>query len=315
MPEKCLIRKGVKLFIAFLLMFFSKTIIAQQIPVTDSFKVSTIEKINSLLKDNYIFPDIALKTAAHLNEKVTSGWLKTIPSLDSFSRALTREIYTSSKDKHLRLRPSNAPPPPRLTDIGVKGFKEAKILEGNIGYVDIRLFVPGAERVVDSVLKLVQDAKAIIIDLRNNAGGVPEMVQYLCSYFFDEKILLNSSYTRISNTTREFWTTAVNGRKLTGVPLYILTSNFTFSAGEEFCYDMQTQKRATLIGETTGGGANPGRVFKINSELDMFIPLGRAINPVTGTNWEGNGVKPEIMIPSKEAYNKAIEIATKSSDQ
>lgn len=301
-----------KIFTSALLLFLANYGNAQNTLVSDSFKVATIATISTLLNDNYIFPDIANKTTAHLNAKVASGWLSTIPTLDSFSRALTNEVYSVSKDKHIRLRPSKAPPPARLTDIGTKGIKEAKVLDGNIGYIDIRLFVPGAETIIDSVMRMMKDTKAIIIDVRSNAGGAPEMVQYLCSYFIGQKVLLNSLYNRIANTTREFWTVDVNGKQMPDIPLFVLSSSSTFSAGEEFCYDMQTQKRATIIGETTGGGANPGRVFKVNAELDIFIPLSRAINPVTGTNWEGVGVKPDLTVASKDAYTKAIEIAKKS---
>lgn len=315
MTRRSLHKMGIKILkkilILILVFAFAKKSNAQHTPLTDRFKMETISQLTILLNDNYIFPAIAEQTTIHLNKKVSEGWLNTIPSIDSFSKALTTEIYSISTDKHIRLRPSKMPLPARLTDIGVKGFKEAKVLDGNIGYIDIRLFVPGAESVIDSIMKIIEPASAVIIDVRNNAGGFPEMVQYLCSYFISKKILLNSLYNRTANTSREFWTVAVKGKPLPDVPVYILTSSATFSAGEEFCYDMQTQKRATIIGETTGGGANPGRVFNINAELDIFIPLSRAINPVTGTNWEGVGVKPDIIVPSKDAYAKAIEMIMK----
>ncbi len=141
------------------------------------------------------------------------------------------------------------------------------------------------------------------------------MVQYLCSYFFDQKIHLNSIYSRLNNSTREFWTIDVNGEKRPAIPLFVLTSSRTFSGAEEFSYNMQTQKRATIIGETTGGGANPGGYFPVNNELSIFIPTGKAINPVTNTNWEGVGVKPDIAVPVNDALNKAIELAKASIKQ
>ncbi|MBL7738862.1 MAG: S41 family peptidase [Chitinophagaceae bacterium] len=211
----------------------------------------------------------------------------------------------------MRVRAGSGPVPIRPGNTDDGGFKEVKILEGNIGYIDLRLFHPAtaASSFADEHMKKLVNADVIIIDLRHNGGGAPDMVQYLCSYFFDKKIHLNSLYNRLTNSTREFWTTDVKGKKLPAVPLFILTSKRTFSAGEEFAYNMQTQKRAILIGETTGGGANPGGVFSVNEQLSIFIPTGRAINPVTKTNWEGVGVKPDVEMASEKALEKAIEKA------
>ena len=136
------------------------------------------------------------------------------------------------------------------------------------------------------------------------------MVQYLCSYFFDERVHLNSLYWRQGDRTQEFWTLdEVGGKKLPDVPLFVLTSSRTFSGAEEFSYNMQTRKRATLVGETTGGGANPGGGFSINPDLTVFIPTGAAVNPVTGTNWEGVGVIPEVKTSADDALDKALELA------
>ncbi len=142
------------------------------------------------------------------------------------------------------------------------------------------------------------------------------MVQYLCSYFFGEKVHLNSLYWREGDRTDEFWTLEkVNGTKMPDVPLFVLTSNYTFSGAEEFSYNMQTQKRATLIGETTGGGANPGGTRPINDNLSVFIPTGKAINPITGTNWEGVGVVPEVKVEADVALEKGIELATAAAKE
>ena len=142
------------------------------------------------------------------------------------------------------------------------------------------------------------------------------MVQYLCSYFFKEKTHLNSLYWRRGDQTQEFWTLdQVNGDKMPDVPLYVLTSNYTFSGAEEFSYNMQTRKRATLVGETTGGGANPGDMFPLNEKLAVFIPTGRAINPVTKTNWEGTGVVPEVKTSADNALDKALELATPAAKE
>ena len=142
------------------------------------------------------------------------------------------------------------------------------------------------------------------------------MVQYLCSYFFDERVHLNSLYWRRGDRTEEYWTLEeVGGKKLPDVPLFVLTSSRTFSGAEEFSYNMQTRKRATLVGETTGGGANPGGGFPINADLTVFIPTGAAVNPVTGTNWEGVGVVPEVKTTAEEALDQAMVLAKKAAEE
>jgi hypothetical protein len=197
------------------------------------------------------------------------------------------------------------------------GFVTVKVLDGNVGYLDLRGFagMEVGKPVADAYMKLMSKTDAIIIDLTKNGGGSPAMVQYLCSYFFNLKLHLNSLYWREGNRTDEFWTLdKVDGIKMPDVPLVVMTSDNTFSGAEEFSYNMQTQKRATLVGQTTGGGANPGRGFNINENLTVFIPMGKAINPITKTNWEGVGVIPEIKTDVDSTFNKAYELAQKVAD-
>jgi C-terminal processing protease CtpA/Prc len=290
--------------------------IAQESKLTDEFKSAAIERINELVNDNYVFPDVAKATGEHLVKKLKEGRFSADTTVMAFSKSLTEEVQSVNHDKHMRVRAGKASPavPREFGNLGEGGFKEVKILEGNIGYIDLRLFfaLSAASSFADQHMKTLASADAIIIDLRQNGGGYPDMVQYLCSYFFDKKILLNSLYYRVPDETREFWTVDVKGKKMPDIPLFILTSKRTFSGAEEFAYNMQTQKRAVLIGETTGGGANPGGVFTVNDQLSIFIPTGRAINPITKTNWEGVGVKPDVVADVDKALEQATKLATEA---
>jgi len=295
--------------------------------LTPEFKKATVEKIDQLINEQYVFPDVAKQTGDHLKKRLQEGYFNSASTLEEFAKSLTTEVQSINHDKHMRIRPvpagqANRGPQGNWVDaiIGATeasrtetaGFIEAKKLEGNIGYLDFRYFASNGEGepVADNYMKLLSGSDAIIIDMRNNGGGNPGMVQYICSYFFDKPVHLNSLYWRNGDRTEDFWSLEkVNGKKMPDVPLFILTSNRTFSGAEEFSYNMQTRKRATLIGETTGGGANPGRGVLINDKLNIFIPNGRAINPVTKTNWEGVGVVPEVKVPADQAYNKALELA------
>jgi len=188
-------------------------------------------------------------------------------------------------------------------------------MEGNVAYIEILTFGMPAGPVrnaVRAVMDSAADASALIIDLRDNGGGRPELVALITSYLFgDEPVHLNSLYWRPRDTTQDFFTNPdVEGRKYgPDKPVFVLTSSRTFSAAEEFSYNLQARERATLVGETTGGGAHPGGGVQLPHGLMMFVPSGRAINPVTGTNWEGTGVVPDVAARAEDALEVALRCA------
>ncbi len=151
---------------------------------------------------------------------------------------------------------------------------------------------------------------AIIVDLRQNGGGDPAQIQLISTYFFDEPVHLNDLYARAEDRTDNYWTLPyVPGPKAADADLYILTSARTFSGAEEFTYNMKNLKRATVIGETTGGGAHPTGTRIVQRDFILRVPFARAINPVSKTNWEGTGVAPDIACPAAEAFDKAYAMA------
>ncbi len=164
-----------------------------------------------------------------------------------------------------------------------------------------------------AALNFLANCDALIIDLRDNGGGEPSMIQLMTSYFFEEPVHLNSFYIRTLDSIQQFWTQShVQGPRMTDVELYVLTSSYTYSGAEEFSYNLRNLERATIIGETTGGGAHPtNRRLFANLNVAMSLPFGRAINPITGTNWEGIGVEPHIQVPRDEALDVAYSEALK----
>jgi hypothetical protein len=305
---------------------------AQEAVPTPEFKEATVRDLNQLMIDLYIFPEVGKQTAAHLDKQLASGHFDQFETMEAFAEALTAEVRSISKDKHMLIWPNKPKKaqentPERFFEErqnrmdymrnNAGGFKEAKIMEGNVGYFDLRNFsqVQLAAAFADGVMKLLSGTDAIIIDMRKNGGGSPDMVQYLCSYFFDEKVHLNSLYFREGDRTTDFWSLdEVGGTKLPDLPLFVMTSDQTFSGAEEFSYNMQTQKRATLVGQTTRGGANPGRSQPINEKLTVFIPMGKAVNPITKTNWEGVGVVPEVQVSPEETMDRAYELAKAAAE-
>lgn len=333
------------LFITF--MMAARITFAQQDgPINFTFdskvKQQTVKKITSLLDDNYIFPELAKKMGELIKQNLATGIYDSIDDPMKFAETLTADLQSVSKDKHIRVRfsPEDAK---RLMEQEKNGrdqddekhwnemmkkenygFKKVERLPGNIGYVDFRNFASPdySKETVASVMKFLENTDAIIFDLRLNGGGDPAGVQLICSYLFTETpVHLNDLYYRPTDETKEYWTLRkIDGKRMPDVPVYVLTSKFTFSGAEEFSYNLKNLKRATIVGETTGGGAHPGGVKAINSGFAIFVPTGRAISPITKTNWEGVGVAPDVNIKSELALEQAQilalqKLAEKSKDE
>lgn len=286
------------------------------------------EVVQSLLKrlsESYVFPDVAEKMAVAVRERAARGEYDQLASARAFAEKLTSDLQAVSRDKHLRVRFSHRPIPergqrrePTAEEIAERqmqlkginyGFERIERLPGNIGYMEFRGFTDdkaGAETVA-AAFNFLANTNALIIDLRKNGGGNPAMVALICSYLFGpEPVHLNSLYWREGDRTEEFWTLKeVSGRRYTGRDVYVLTSNYTFSGAEEFTYNLKNLKRATIVGETTGGGAHPGGMNRLHQHFAAFIPTGRAINPITKTNWEGTGVEPDVRVPADQALKVA----------
>jgi len=317
----------MKYFVLIVFTLLTLTSYSQETTLSSNYKKEVIEKLSKLINDFYIYPAIGQKTSKHLNSEFQSGNFDRYKDHQAFANGLTEAVQHINKDKHMRIianKPYKAPEhslerkaAQRMDQINNyrsfnHGVREVKLLDGNVAYLDLRGFatLDRAKEITDTYMKLISQADAVIIDLSNNGGGDPAMVQYVCSYFFNQKLHLNSLYYREGDRTEEYWTLEeVGGKKMDKVPLFIMISEKTFSGAEEFSYNMQTQQRATLIGQTSGGGANPGGTRAINKDLAVFIPTGRAINPITKTSWEGTGVIPEIKTTKKETFSQAYALA------
>ena len=294
-------------------------------PINAAERTAVIASLGQQLKSHYVFPDVAAKTAAALSAKAAHGDYRDAKTTTAFAEALSSNLKSIGKDEHLNVEFApgfSLPPRPDDKAASAKyiaqlrpqmanesyGISRVQLLPGNVSYIDLRGFGP-AEIVgaaFDSAVSLVAETNALILDLRQNGGGAPDGVAYLLSHFFPEGDArhLNDIYNRPDNSTHQYWTIPSAMPRFTG-PIYVLTSHDTFSGAEECAYDLQTQKRATLVGETTGGGANPGDLISLGHGFIAFIPTSRAINPITKTNWEHVGVKPDVAVPATSAMKVA----------
>jgi hypothetical protein len=290
-----------------------------------------VEAVVKALNAEYVFPETASKMEKAVRERLDKKEYEGISSSKEFAKALTDHLQEVSKDKHLRVvysyGPVRIPPSPEKpgradpTEIRAAGdainygFDKVERLPGNVGYLELRGFFPaefGGETAA-AAMNFLANSDALIIDLRRNGGGAPSMVALLCSYLFaPEPVHLNDLYFRPDDSTHQWWTLPyVPGKRYEDKPVYLLTSSRTFSAAEEFTYNLKNLKRATIVGETTGGGAHPGGVKRVGEHFGVFVPSGRAINPVSKTNWEGTGVAPDMDVPADHALKTAHLAALK----
>jgi hypothetical protein len=296
-------------------------------PLLSEHKAELIRDLSTGLTDVYVFPDVAERMVELIQGKLDRGEYDGLDTIAAFTRQLTEDLQSISHDKHLHVSPTQPPPDsadgqPDRADMRRSmlenarfqnfGFEKIERLPGNIGYLDLRGFFDaeaGGDTAV-AAMNYLANSSALIIDLRQNGGGSPSMIQLISSYFFDEPQHLNTFYIRQTDSYKQFWTQSnVRGPRLTDTPVYVLTSGRTFSAAEEFTYNLKNMERATIVGETTGGGAHP--VEGITSIMGgghharISMPFGRAINPITETNWEGTGVEPHIQVPAAQALDVA----------
>jgi hypothetical protein len=286
---------------------------------------AVIDDLIERLQADYVFPEKALAAAEDLRARRARGDYDAIGERAAFARTLTEHLQALTHDLHLRVR--SAPPSVGGPAGGNRqpdpsgAFGRVEILEGNVGYVEILSFgfPPQAIRAATSdALTKVADADALIFDVRANGGGHPGFVALVSSYIFGpEPVHLNSLYFRPADRTDHFYTDPdVDGKKFGATkPVFVLTSQRTFSAAEEFTYNLQARKRATIVGETTGGGAHPGGGQPLAHGMFVFVPSGRAINPITGTNWEGVGVVPEVKVTAAEALDAALKLVAERNRQ
>lgn len=318
--------------ILFVILVFFTTLrnSAQQIKQPPVRISELITAIADSLSRYYIFPEKAMEISGYLQSRekigVYDSLLKTPQKL---AQQIATDISSIHHDPHLRVsfdpdfNPQVAFNPTAEQKEYVKkywkennySFKKLELLPGNIGYLSFNLFVEdieAAKPTIKAALTFLGNAEAIIIDLRENMGGNPKMVSQVESCFFPEKTEMNHLIDRtIGDTIYMFADPAKTDGLYLPVPVYILTSQHTFSGAEDFSYGMQVAKRAVIVGETTGGGAHPQKPFAAGQGFVLYIPFARSLNPVTNKDWEGTGVIPDIKTTAANALIKAQELIFK----
>ena len=295
------------------------------VTVDSAMRERVIQGIATNLTTAYIDAAVAQQMIDSVQAHAAKGDYNALTDGDAFAMRLTEDLQAVSHDKHLRVMfnpykmPAQSEPTPQ--DIARFhehlehdncGFEKVEILPGNVAYVKFHEFADASfcGHTVASAMGFIEHADAVIFDLRENGGGQPAMVTLIASYLFDHPTHLIDMYNRQENSTVQNWTLSyLPGLRLTKQPVYVLTASRTFSGAEEFAFDLQNQKRATIVGEVTGGGAHPVSGHPVADYFEIGVPFAKSLDPVTKTNWEGTGVTPDVKVSAADALATAEKLA------
>ncbi len=289
--------------------------------LTPAERAASLHGVIRILNEQYVFPETALKVSDFLLQQEQSGALADVTTHALFVEKVGALMRQHSGDGHLNLAliAEQGGVSHRLIETEERknnnfAFEQARILPGNVGYLKLHKFwqAEEAHKVGHAALVFLSHSDHIVIDLRDSGGGSPQLVQYLISHFVPEGTLLWDLFDRNGKSTEQVRSLAVPDSELLKTkPLYILQSEQLVSAGEFFSYTLQQLGRAVVIGETSAGLAHYTGAAQVNHWLFVRIPLLRPVNPVTGTNFEGVGVEPNIRVSAEMALYTALRVANK----
>ncbi len=277
-----------------------------------------VAKLSDALRENYVFPDVGAKAAEKIGAALSAGDYDSLSDPSSFAARLSADVAAVAHDKHLRITAVDAPPPQAAGSAAELPRSEAGVvradkLAGGVGYIEVIGFppLPAFKPTIDKAMLALKGSRALIIDDRRNGGGSPDGVDYLVSFLVppNRPIEINDIVAREPKTNtfkRQRFSSQPTPVSFAKIPVYVLTSKNTFSGGEELAYDVQTHKLGKIVGEVTGGGANPTGPVDLGHGLEASIPWGRPESPITQTNWEGRGVQPDVPVSAQDALTVAL---------
>lgn len=318
--------KRATFFVFYLILTGSSAVAQDTLRLDTQHKNTLIDTILTCFETNYVFPEVALSLKDSINQRNESGDYSELADLQEFLASLSSDMRRITSDKHIGIhyieksdtdtrqsRHSLLAEQITTKQRSDFSFRKAEWFPGNVGYIRFDRFEDPryAGEAAAATIDFVANCDAIIVDLRYNYGGEEKMVRYLASYFFAEPTLLNTRYFSKQDSSVQSWTDSrISGNNLIDKDVYILTSSNTASGAEAFAYILKNYHRATIIGETTRGAAHWAEYFYYPSlKIEIKMPVARPINPVTKTNWEGVGVKPDMEIPECKALDKAYLLA------
>jgi C-terminal processing protease CtpA/Prc len=287
--------------------------------------VEPAELVDALIERlgaSYVFPERSAAAADLLRANLANGRYD-LPVGPALCELLSADLLDACADRHLRLiwhesvdaddEEQLVAELRELVRLENQGVRRVERLPGNVGLIELTIIPDAATAgpALAAAMRLVEHTHALILDLRGTRGGSPDGVAFFASFLFpDGDVHLNDIVEGPDGPTRQFWTSSyVPGPRYADAPVYVLTSANTFSGGEELAYDLQALERATVVGEVTRGGAHPSEIVSLGMHVELRLPVARGVNPVTGGNWEGIGVQPDVEASATEAFDVALHAA------
>ena len=299
-----------------------------------------VDTLRALLVRHYVDADTGKLIAANVAKRLAAGAYDSMTNPYEFAEALTTDLRAINGDKHLvviydpnqramqvgprgiRMLDDDGPgrrtPSPAMVAAARRnhfGLARVDVLPGNIGYLDVRGFSgsPEAQDAVVAALNYVQYTDAMIFDLRRNGGGSAELVNFLISHFTGPDTLASLTVKNRSGgeTFTRYTLAKVPGPRRTDVPVYVLTSGYTASAGEDFSFVLKNLGRATIVGEPTAGAGHNNAFLDSGHGFGASISFTRVMDPKTGAEWERIGVQPTVRVDQAKALETAEVLALK----
>jgi C-terminal processing protease CtpA/Prc len=316
---------GIKSAVAIVASLFITA--AYGAPITDTDRKRVLDAVIAHLETEYIDPVVGKRAAKRLRDRSVRTLLENAGDGTAVAEALRDKLRAETGDGHLNVEYSEKELPSDRAAADAEfneqemeryygahvnfGVRKAERLANNVGLLDLAVFPPSSMGgdTVAAAMQVIAHTDALIIDLRRNGGGM-DTVALVASYLFDTQQPLSGTYNRpTGKTTQNFTLPYVPGAKFGGTkPVYVLTSKRTFSAAEALAYDLQALKRATIVGEPSGGGAHPFTYKRIHPHFVLWSVVEKSLNPITGGNWQGVGVQPDVVIDQAQALDKALEL-------
>jgi hypothetical protein len=269
----------------------------------------------------YFDRDLAEKMSVALFTHEKNGDDEYVTDPENFAELLTRQLRDMSDDRHLGVIYSRTPLPNlsrqqqselpssyaeemRRTNCG---FEKVEILRGNIGYLKLNSFsdISVCEEIARGAMNYLNNVDSLIVDLRDNRGGFPNMVSFLAAYLFDHPEYV---YNPRAGASGHSWTQSpIAGNRLADKPVYLLTSARTISGAEQFAYNLKMLRRVTIIGETTAGAAHAGTFHRLDEHFGMGILEVKPFNPYSKYDWAAVGVEPDVRASAADALDMALQ--------
>jgi len=285
-------------------------------------KKAAVQAIAKAFEADYVYPERGLKMAELLRRNAAAGKYDSLAGGRELAREMTRDLFSICADRHAvvaylpeRILKRKNGDPAKLAAEELQaarrdnfGFQEARVLDGNVGYLKLSSFDGSAEAftAAAAAMQFLCHCEALVLDVRFNPGGDAAMVQFLASYFLEgAPVLLDELHYRRNGRVEQLWSLPfVPGNKLAGTDLYILVDAYTFSSAEGLAYDLQSLRKAVIVGEPSVGGAHAVETQTVLDSYLLFMPVAFSKNPVTGTNFQGKGVQPDVKISGENAVQK-----------